>query len=122
MLEVVLALGLLVLTAGLLTGAMRMVVPAVEGIRLDMEAEDLAVTVVSEVSAGLRPMTSAGPEAFEQPWEQWTWSVQVEPMTDDAALADRLNVVTVRVEHAEREKVYELRQMMGRDAGDGGLW
>ena len=121
--EVVLALALLVLTAGLLTGAMRMVVPAVEGMRLDMEAENLAVTVLSEVSAGLRPMSSAGPEAFDEPWERWAWSVQVQPVTEDAELADRLQVVTVRVEHAEREKVYELRQLMSRDvAGEGELW
>ncbi len=122
LLEVVLALALLVLTAGLLTGAMRMVVPAVEGMRLDMEAEDLAVTVLSEVAAGLRPMVSQGPETFDEPWQQWTWSVEVEAVTEDVRLADRLSVVTVRVEHAQREKVYELRQMMHRDGADGGLW
>jgi hypothetical protein len=73
--EVVLALALFVGAAVVIGTALNSSVQALERQRWNTHAADLAVTILSEMQMGLRPIQAAGPEPFEAPFEDWTWEI-----------------------------------------------
>ena len=86
LLEVIIALFLLVLTAAFVLDGLSGAMAGVARARLDADATDLAVTVFSEVQLGLIEKTDGGPNPFEiSDYEDWTWQVkftQPQDMTD----------------------------------------
>jgi type II secretory pathway pseudopilin PulG len=120
LLEVVLALVLFVAAAAVFTSAINASVDSVERQRLNTHAVDLAITVLSELQMGIRSTETNGPEAFPEPFENWSWELQSESVESDTGEATSLTKVEVVIRHKERPVVYRLSQIVRlRGAGSG---
>ncbi|HOB99631.1 MAG TPA: hypothetical protein PKM43_12885 [Verrucomicrobiota bacterium] len=97
LLEVLLALGLFVVAAAVVTGGLNAAVERTIRLRAQTHALDLAASVISEIQMGLRASQAAGPESFEAPFDQWTWEIEVGPYTFGTENAPGLQLVTVIV-------------------------
>lgn len=108
LLEVVLALALFVAAAAVIGGALHYSLLEVERLRLNVHAGNLAVTVMSELQLGLRAIETASPEAFEPPFEMWSFEIEVEPADAALEVDYPLRRVEVAVRHLERPVVRRL--------------
>jgi type II secretory pathway pseudopilin PulG len=97
LLEVLLALGLFVFAAAVVTSGLTTAVDRTLRLRAQTHALDLAVSVFSEIELGLRPLVAGGPEAFEPPFAQWTWEIESLPYTLGTEERAGLQQVTVIV-------------------------
>ena len=99
LLDVVLALGLFVGMAAVMSGALNMSIQSTERLRRELTAENLAVTVVSELQAGMR-FAESMPDAtpFQPPRDAWTLQV----LRDDAP------TIEVVIRHLESDVEYRL--------------
>lgn len=96
LLEVLLALGLFVFAAAVVSSGLTTAVDRTLRLRAQTHALDLAVSVFSELEMGLRPLAPAGPEPFEPPFDQWTWEIAIVPYTlgaEDRAGLQQVSVV-----------------------------
>jgi len=75
LLEVILALALFVGAASAVAGGLAAAAGAVERLRLDVQAADLASSTLSRIQIGLLPAVTAGPESFAPPDNDWSWQV-----------------------------------------------
>ena len=117
LLEVLLALGLFVFAAAVVSNGLNAAVERTLRLKAQTHALDLAVSVLSEVQMGLRPSQAAGPEAFETPFEQWTWEIEAVPYTlgtDDLA---GLQQVTVVVRGGAPPTVQRLAEILAPSVG-----
>ncbi len=81
LLEVVLALGLFVAAAAVVSASLNASLESVDRLRLNLHAVNLAVSVLSELQLGTRAVeTGSGPQPFEPPFEQWGWEVFLTPL------------------------------------------
>ncbi len=122
LLEVVLALAVYVGMALAVLAGLASAVRSAEAVRLAARAEDLAVTLLSEVELGLVAMEDAGPEPFEdEALADWTWEVAVEPLPTE--LADlEVSRVEVVVRHGPSGYAYRLARLeVAPPAEAGGL-
>ena len=109
LLEVIISIALFVAAAGTLYAAIASSLRAVQRVRVETMASDLAVTVLSEIHMGLREPASEGPEAFVDPLEGvederltgWTWEIAVEEITSDDQELPGMTQVTVTITHTE---------------------
>ena len=123
LLDVVVALAIFMMAAAVVVAGMNASVRSAERLGHSLTAENLAVTLVSEMAVGMRPVASEGPEPFEQPFEDWQWEIEIIPMPDGQATSGLRNV-QVRVTHAQRDIAYRINQFMVIDpsaAGEGDL-
>jgi hypothetical protein len=112
LLEVIIAIALFVAAAGTLYAAIASSLRAVQRVRVETMASDLAVTVLSEIHMGLREPTSEGPEPFVDPLEGvederltgWTWEIAAEEITSDDQELPGMTQVTVTITHTETGK------------------
>ncbi|MHC1763552.1 MAG: hypothetical protein AB9869_04485 [Verrucomicrobiia bacterium] len=117
LLEVVLALALFVVAATILTSGMSSSLDAVDRLRLNAHAADLAVTTLSELQLGLKSVSLNGPEPFEPPLEQWDWEILATPLETDLEDTGRAQRIEVVIRHLETPLVYRLTQVMQVDLG-----
>lgn len=117
LLEVLLALGLFVFTAAVVSSGLHAAVDRTLRLRAQTHALDLAVSVLSEVQMGIRPAQAAGPEAFEAPFAQWTWEVEAVPSTLGTEEVAGLQLVTVVVRGGEPATVQRLTGILAPLAG-----
>lgn len=111
LLEVVLALALFVAAATVLTGGVNASVQAVDRLRLENHAMDLAVTLVSEMQMHARPVESVSERAFEAPFEDWNYSIELHAIDSDV-LVESLNTAEVVVRHKREGVVVRLYQVV----------
>lgn len=112
LLEVVVALALFVFAATVITAGLNSSVHEVERLRLNLHASNLAVSVLSELQMGLKPLVTTPPTPFDPPFEMWNWEVQVTPVDDrleNAAADQRVEVI---VRHQSQPIVRRLVQQM----------
>ncbi|MEX2673286.1 MAG: hypothetical protein WD294_14375 [Phycisphaeraceae bacterium] len=119
LLDVIIALGLFVLTASVVVGGMSASVNSAFRMGRELTAENLAVSVISEMSAGIRPVTAEGPEPFEAPYEDWTWQVTIPPMPSGQATGGLRNVEVVIIHEAD-DVTYRLNQFLVIDPAASG--
>lgn len=112
LLEVLLALGLFVFAAAVVSSGLTTAVDRTLRLRAQTHALDLAVSVFSELEMGLRPVAAAGPEAFEAPFEQWTWEIAVVPYTLGTEDRAGLQQVTVVVRSEAPPTVHRLTGLL----------
>jgi hypothetical protein len=117
LLEVVLALALFVVAASILTGGMSSSLDALQRLRLNAHAADLAVTTFSELQMGLKGVSLNGPEPFEPPLEQWSWEIIATPFETDVEDTGPVQQVEVVIRNDEAALVYRLTQVMRVDPG-----
>ncbi|MFP4104927.1 MAG: hypothetical protein ACLFVU_02460 [Phycisphaerae bacterium] len=103
LLEVVIALALFFAAAAICTGALHASVRTVSRLDLQAEAADLATTRMTRVQLELQHegLSDAGPEPFEEPWEDWSWEVSLADIDERPEQTESapLNRVTVSVRH-----------------------
>jgi len=108
LMEVLLALLLFVGAAAVIGGGLSASIRALDRVRLNGHAVDLAVTVMSELQMGAKPVKSSGPEAFPPPFEVWTW----ETIVSESELEDASARVEVVIRHEEENYVLRLAQLL----------
>jgi hypothetical protein len=111
LLEVVLALALFVAAATVLTGGVNASVQAVDKLRLENHAMDLAITLVSEMQMHARPVEAVAERAFEAPFEDWNYTVELHAIDSDV-LVESLNTAEVVVRHTREGVVVRLYQVV----------
>lgn len=112
LLEVILALALFAFAAAVVSSSLHSAVERTARLHAQTHALDLAVSVLSEIQMGVRPLTSAGPEPFEAPYEQWNWQVEVTPYSFDTEDTSGLQLVAVVVRNEDSTAVQRLTQLV----------
>ena len=112
LLEVILALVLFVAASTVITGGLSASVHEVEGLRLAAHANDLAVTVLSEMQLGIRQIEAGGPTAFDAPFDNWTWQTTVGPITAGPGDVNTIQKVEVIIRHQTETTVCRLTQFL----------
>ena len=118
LLEVLLALGLFVVAAAIVTGGLNAAVERTIRLRAQTHALDLAASVISEIQMGLRAAQAAGPESFEAPFDQWTCEIEVGPYTFGTENAAGLQLVTVIVRGETPPMVQRLTTILVSESGE----
>ena len=111
LLEVILALALFAAAAAIIGAGLGSSIDAVDRQRLNTHAADLAVSVLSELQLGIRK-TETGPEAFEPPFEHWSWELKFTPMESELGQGTELSMVEVIIRHDDPEVVHRLGQAL----------
>lgn len=101
LLEVVLALVLFVGAATVISAGLNASLASAERLRLNTQASNLAVSVLSELQLGTKTTAVTGPQPFEAPFEGWTWEVIVPPLHPDSSDASGVRNVEVIVRNLE---------------------
>jgi len=121
LMEVVLALvlffgGSLIVLAGL-NSSLRLA----QRTKLEAEAADLAVTLLSEIQMGLLAPSDDGPNAFEDDEDlaDWTWEIYTETVEEDDPLLELPEFLRVEIiiSHTPSGYAHRLVQWMTEDEG-----
>lgn len=113
LLEVVLALVLIAAAAAVIGAGLSASIDRVDRLKLNAHAADLAVSVMSELQMGSKALSGEGPEAFETPFEGWTWQAQAEITTDEKVRdTGRTKKVEVIIRHEDPPVVHRLCQVI----------
>ena len=112
LLEVILALVLFAAAATIVGTALTSAVASVERQKLSLHAADLSISMISEIQLGLRSNTTAGPEAFEKPFEHWTWQLVATPTETEAGESSDLTRMEVIIRHDNPVVVHRLTQVL----------
>ena len=80
LLEVVVALALFFSMAVAVLGGLSICVQSARQTRLEAQAADLAVTLLSEIQLGVVPVADDGPTAYDDPLADWTWEIVAGPV------------------------------------------
>ena len=117
LLEVVLALALFAAAAAVIGAGMGSSIDAVERQKLNTHAADLAVSVLAELELGIRKAES-GPEAFQAPFEHWSWELRFSPMESELGQGTELSLVEVIVRHDDPPIVHRVGQVLRLGGGN----
>ena len=98
LLEVIFATTLFVTTAAIVMLGTSRSLRVARNLQRDSQAANLAVTLLSEIQMGLVPPTDVGPEAYNEPLEDWTWQVVTEPVAEQLEETDivRVEIIITR--------------------------
>ena len=110
LLEVVLALALFVGAATVITAGINASILAVERVRLQNHAANLAISLMSELHMHARPIAAMGPESFEKPFEGWLYRIALEQGPESISEAASLQAVEVIVWNPEEGVTHRLTQ------------
>ena len=111
LLEVVLALSLFFGVAMVILAGLSACVRSARDIRLEAQAADLAVTLLSEIQLGAVEIEDAGPMAYEdEALEDWSWQLVVTPVVTTLAELDvtRIEIVITNTPHDYTHRLYHL--------------
>lgn len=111
LLEVVLALALFIGAATVISGGISASVEAVHRVRLQTHAANLAISLMSEIQIGARPLAAVGPENFEAPFEEWLYRVSFDQSEATASETDTTRAVEVIVWHTQENIVNRMTQL-----------
>jgi len=82
LLEVIFALALFVAAAAVVSGSFSACAASAGRLRLQAVADDLAVTLLSEMQLGLIEPVDDGPYDFNEPCDDWSWEIVTSDMDD----------------------------------------
>jgi type II secretory pathway pseudopilin PulG len=112
LLEVVVALVLFVTAATIIGSGLSASVDEVERLRLNVQGDNLAATILAELQMGLQPLESSGPNTFDPPFDKWTWQTVVETLEDPIAGTRALQRVEVTIRNQSSPLVCRLTQLL----------
>ena len=110
LLEVVVALALFFGVAVAILGGLNTCVQSARDVRLQAQASDLAVTLLSEVQLGLVPVADAGPVTYEAPLEDWTWEITAVPV-DAVVTGLEVSHIQIIIRNTPQAYVYRLHHL-----------
>ena len=105
-----LALALFVGAATVVTAGINASIQAVQRVRLQNHAANLAISLMSELQMHARLVAPIGPESFEAPFQDWLYRVAVEQGQENAGEAESLRPVEVIVWNPEEGVTHRLTQ------------
>ena len=118
LLEVVLALALFFGAALVVLAGLNASLRTAQRVRLEAEAADLAVTLLSEIQMGLVPPADDGPNEYEyEGLADWTWELVTQPFDEgltEVALPEFLHVEIV-IRHVPSGYTYRLGQLISSE-------
>ena len=97
LLEVVLALALFVGAATVISVGINASVRAVERVRLQNHAANLAISLMSELQIHARPLAPMGPESFEAPFTNWLFRVSFDQAQQSGEIGEAASLQPVEV-------------------------
>lgn len=109
--EVVLALLLFVAAVAVVSSALNASMDSVQRQRFKVHAANLAATVHSELDMGLRSTELLGPDAFAEPFQDWTWQIVPTETQSETGEASGLTSVEVVIRNTNSPSVYRLAQL-----------
>jgi len=110
LLDVLLAVGLFVIAAAVVTSALSSALTAATDLRLKTRAADLAQTVLSRLTSGELPLEAVAATEVDETDPEWTYEIAIEPVDGDDIL--KRVIVTVRNSDPLRPKTCRLTQWM----------
>ena len=111
LLEVVLALALFIGAATVISAGISASVDAVHRVRLQTHAANLAITIMSELKIGARPLAAVGPENLEAPFDAWLYRVNLNASDTAVSESDSTRTVEVIVWHTQENVVHRVTQL-----------
>jgi hypothetical protein len=110
LLEVVLALALFIGAATVISAGISASVDAVHRVRLQTHAANLAISIMSELKIGARPLAAVGPENLEAPFQEWLYRVNLNAGDVAVTETDATRAVEVIVWHTQENIVHRTTQ------------
>ena len=112
LLEVLLALALFVAAAAIVTASMNASLEGLDRLKLNTHAVNLAVTVFSELQLGSRAVEVNGAQAFEPPFQDWSWELALTPSETETGESGGLTQVEVIIRRKDPDVVYRQAQLL----------
>ena len=122
LLEVILSIALLAASAGVVLTALGQAQRSLRMMRLEAQAEDLAVSTLSMIEMGLLPAADDGPNEYRDDpgCAGWTWEIATRPLLEqDANASIQLTRVEVIIRFAAENYALRLAQIMPARLDDG---
>ncbi|MFW6061436.1 MAG: hypothetical protein ACOC93_01380 [Planctomycetota bacterium] len=114
LLEVIFAVVLFASAGAVILGGVRWSMRTTREMRLAGHAADLAVTVMSRAKMGGIDVATAGPNDFDEPWDEWTWELTTAPADEQLGQSDGLVRVEVIIRRDEPSYTYRLVEWLPR--------
>lgn len=118
--EVILAVVLFAAAAVIISGGLNASMRSVDRLKLNAQAVNLGVSVLSELQMGLRSLETAGPENFDPPFDEWSWEINSTPLQTESAEDTPANKVEIIIRHDEPPAVFRLAQILQPDEASQG--
>ena len=99
--EVVLALVLFSFAAIIIGNSFSSSLRSVDRMRNDLDAANLAISTLSEIELGIKPLETSPPTEFEEPFEKWTWQIEATKPNEDLDIGGGLTLIEVIVINEE---------------------
>jgi hypothetical protein len=114
LLEVVLALGLFVMTAGIVSAGLAAALGAEERIRREANLADRLVTLFASLEIGALPLLDGGPNPFPdvEDDDTWQWELSVEPWEIGLERDPGLVRVVATVRHLPSGTAHEMARIL----------
>tara|TARA_Y100000746_G_scaffold211506_1_gene202566 strand:- start:3228 stop:3647 length:420 start_codon:yes stop_codon:yes gene_type:complete len=93
--EVILALVLFSFAAIIIANSFSSSLRSVDRMRNDLDASNLAISTLSEIELGIKPIETSPPTEFEEPFEKWTWQIETTKPNEDLDMRGGLTLVEV---------------------------
>ena len=93
--EVILALVLFSFAAIIIANSFSSALRSVDRMRNDLDASNLAISTLSEIELGIKPIETSPPTEFEEPFEKWTWQIETTKPNEDLDMGGGLTLVEV---------------------------
>ena len=93
--EVILALVLFSFAAIIIANSFSSSLRSVDRMRNDLDASNLAISTLSEIELGIKPIETYPPTEFEEPFEKWTWQIETTKPNEDLDMGGDLTLVEV---------------------------
>lgn len=110
--EVVLALVLFSFAAIIIGNSFSSSLRSVDRMRNDLDAANLAISTLSEIELGIKPLETSPPTEFEEPFEKWTWQIEATKPNEDLNIGGGLTLIEVIVVNEELGRETRIARMI----------
>ena len=110
--EVVLALVLFSFAAIIIGNSFSSSLRSVDRMRNDLDAANLAISTLSEIELGIKPLEASPPTEFEEPFEKWTWQIEATKPNEDLDTGGGLTLIEVIVVNEELGRETRIARMI----------
>ena len=110
--EVVLALVLFSFAAIIIGNSFSSSLRSVDRMKNDLDAANLAISTLSEIELGIKPLETSPPTEFEEPFEKWTWQIEATKPNEDLDIGGGLTLIEVIVVNEELGRETRIARMI----------
>jgi len=110
--EVILALVLFSFAAIIIANSFSSSLRSVDRMRNDLDASNLAISTLSEIELGIKPLETSPPTEFEEPFEKWTWQIEATKPNEDLDIGGGLTLIEVIVVNEELGRETRIARMI----------